>query len=114
MIKFTILLRRRPGMTPADFVAHHRERHAPLFLSIAAVQENVRRYVQQHVVAVDLPGMPGPAFDGVTELWFDDVAGIGRVFQDPEYLAVIRPDEELFCDMHGCEFLVTEENVVHA
>lgn len=114
MIKFTILLRRRSGMSHDDFVAYHRDTHASLFMSVKAVKDNVRRYVQQHTVEVDLPGMPGPTFDGVTELWFDDVASIGAVFGDSEYLAVIRPDEARFCDMDGCEFLVTAENVVSA
>jgi len=114
VIKFTILLRRHPDMTHDEFVTYHREQHAPLFMSVTAVQDNVRRYVQQHTVDVELPGLPGPTFDGVTELWFDSIEGIGRVFGDPEYLAVIRPDEARFCDMHGCGFLVTTENVVHS
>ena len=38
MIKFTILLRRNPDMTHAEFVTYHREQHAPLFMSVKAVQ----------------------------------------------------------------------------
>ncbi|WP_213817058.1 EthD domain-containing protein [Glaciihabitans sp. dw_435] len=113
MIKFTILIRRRPDLTREEFITYHREQHAPLFMSVPAVRDNVRRYVQQHALDVELPGLPAPTFDGATELWFDDVEGIGRVFGDPEYLAIIRPDEERFIDLLGCEFLVTVENPVH-
>lgn len=112
MIKFTILLRRKPTLTHDQFVTHHKQVHAPLFASLPAVQEHVRRYLQQHTIPVDLPGMPPVTFDGITELWFDDTAGLAAVFGDAEYLARIRPDEESFLDLHGCEFIVSAENPV--
>ncbi|WP_187978134.1 EthD domain-containing protein [Mycetocola sp. JXN-3] len=113
MIKFTILIRRNPALTHEEFITYHRDRHAPLFMSLDCVRDNVRRYVQQHGLPVALPGLPPVTFDGATELWFDDLEGIGRVFEDPEYLAIIRPDEERFINLLGCEFLVTEEHLVH-
>lgn len=112
MIKFTILLRRRPELTHAEFVDYHRVRHAPLFASLPVVQDNVRRYVQQHTLDVSLPGLPSTTIDGITELWFDDVEAVARVFTAPSYLEVIRPDEEKFLDLHGCEFILSEENPV--
>ena len=112
MIKFTILLKRRAGMTQADFVAHHRTVHADLFMSVPAVKAHVRRYVQQHALPVELPGLPPAKYDGVTELWFDDVQAIGRLFSDAEYLERIRPDEASFLDLERCEFIVSEETRV--
>ena len=112
MVKFTILLKRRADMTHADFVSHHRTVHAALFMSIGAVRAHVRRYVQQHALPVELPGLPPAKYDGITELWFDDVAGIAAVFTDAEYMERIRPDEARFLDLHGCDFLVSEETVV--
>jgi len=114
MIKFTILLRRTPAMTHDEFVDYHRNRHAPLFMSVPAVQEHVRRYVQTHTIAADLPGLPATNIDGTTELWFADQAAFAAVFTDPTYLELIRPDEARFLDLEHCEFLVTQENVVHA
>ena len=112
MVKFTILLVRNPSLTHAEFVAHHRDVHAPLFMSVAAVKETVRRYVQQHAVPAELPGLPPGRFDGVTELWFDDVEALARCFGDAEYMERIRPDEASFLDLHACEFIVSSENVV--
>lgn len=112
MVKFTIVLRRKPGTTHEEFVDHHRNRHAPLFTSLPEVQANVRRYVQCHAVGAALPGMPDSKIDGTTELWFDDVAGIAAVFASPNYLATIRPDEERFLDLHACEFLIGTEHPV--
>ena len=112
MVKFTILLKRRPDLTHAQFVEHHRTTHAPLFMSVAAVKAHVRRYVQQHALDVELPGLPPCKYDGITELWFDDVGAIAAVFTDAEYMARIRPDEERFLDLHGCDFIVSEETPV--
>ena len=113
MIKFSILLRRRPGTTHAEFVAYHRDKHAPLFMSLPVVQDNVRRYVQQHTFGAALPGLPPTTIDGITELWFDDVAAIAAVFTAESYLHTVRPDEATFLDLERCEFIVSEEHPVH-
>ena len=112
MIKFTIIMRRKPSLSHEEFVAYHRDEHAPLFCALAEVKKHVRRYVQCHAVAVPLPGMPPVNIDGITELWFDDESGIGAVFGSQNYLEQIRPDEEKFIDLPSCEFLVSTENVV--
>ena len=112
MTKFTILLKRHPALSHEQFVEYHKTVHAALFASLPAVRAHVRRYVQQHALPVELPGLPPAKYDGITELWFDDVAGIAALFSDPDYLARIRPDEEKFLDLHGCDFLVTQENPV--
>ena len=112
MIKFTILLTRKPGLTHSQFVDHHKTVHAPLFMSVGVVKETVRGYVQQHALPVELPGMPPVKYDGITELWFDDVEALARCFSDPEYLARIRPDEESFLDLQACDFVVSTETVV--
>lgn len=112
MIKFTILLKRKIGTSAEQFVEHHRQRHAQLFMSIPVVKETVRRYVQQHALDVALPGMPPRKYDGITELWFDDLESLGRCFSDAEYLQKVRPDEESFLDLAGCDFIVSNENPV--
>ncbi len=112
MVKFTILLKKLPNLSHDAFVAHHRDVHAGLFMSIAVVKQTVRRYVQQHSLPVELPGLPPCKYDGVTELWFDDVEAIGRCFSDPEYMMKIRPDEASFLDLHACDFIVSAENHV--
>ncbi len=112
MIKMTILLRRRPEMTHEEFASYHRNNHAPLFSSLAEVKQHVRRYVQCHSTGEQLPGLPDNHIDGSTELWFDDLVGLAGVFQSPNYMKVIRPDEEKFLDLHACEFLVGVENDV--
>jgi hypothetical protein len=112
VIEFTILLVRKPSLTQKQFVEHHRSNHADLLMSVPVVKETVRRYVQQHRMDVELPSMPPTKFDGITELWFDDVAALGKCFSDPDYLKRIRPDEESFLDLNECDFIVSTENIV--
>lgn len=115
MIKLTVLLTRNPKLSQEEFVAYHKSRHAELFMSIPAVQQTVRRYVQQHALQAELPGMPPLLkYDGVTELWFDDFDALARCFSDPEYLAKVRPDEEHLLDIHACDFLVSVDHPVLA
>lgn len=109
MIKFTILLRKRQGMSHEDFVAYHKTKHAPLFSSLPEVKQYVRKYVQGHIVPAELPGLPPPTYDGTTELWFDTVEDIGKAFGSERYMQIIRPDEAKFLDLPGCGFLVCEE-----
>lgn len=112
MIKFTILLRKRKEMSFEAFVAYHKTNHAPLFSSLPEVKQYVRKYVQGHATAVSLPGLPPPEYDGTTELWFDTVEDIGKVFGSEDYMRIIRPDEAKFLDLAGCGFLVCQENLV--
>ena len=112
MVKFTILLRRNRAMSRAAFAAYHRERHAPLFCALPAVQAHVRRYVQCHTIEAAIPGLPPVEFDGITELWFDDVAGLEAVFTSAEYMETIRPDEARFLDLEECEFVLSTETAV--
>ncbi len=112
MIKFTILLRRKPTLSHDAFVAYHRERHAPLFCALPEVRQHVRRYVQCHTIAAAIPGLPPMTFDGMTELWFDDLAGLEAVFTADSYMQTIRPDEAEFLDLHACEFVLSTEHAV--
>ena len=112
MVKFTILLRKNPALTYEEFVHYHQTQHAPLFMSLPAVQQYVRRYVQGHLLPLALPGLPAPTYDGTTELWFDTLEDVAKVFADAEYLRLIRPDEHKFLDLSACDILVLAENHV--
>ena len=112
MIKFSILLRKRGDFTHEEYVQYHKNNHAPLFLSLPEVQQYVRKYVQCYADPATLPGLPPPAYDGITELWFNDREAIAKLFSAPRYLEIIRPDEEKFLDLPGCGFLICTENQV--
>ena len=110
MIKIIALIKRLPGMTAAEFRTHYEERHAPLFHR--SIPDDVARaithYVQNHAVGLGT-GTTEPAYDCVTEIGFDDLAGM-RLWSD-WYLGdggqVLRDDEERFMDPRQRVVLVT-------
>jgi len=111
VIKLIVAIRRRPELSPAEFHEYWRSTHAAKVRSIAACERYIRRYVQAHTVDAEY-GAGEPSFDGTAELWFDSMADRDAFFSDPEYLAVVAPDERVFADMTRTRFFVTREETV--
>ncbi len=99
-------------MSHEEFVAYHRNNHAPLFKSLPEVQQYVKGYVQCHTLPINFLGLPPQAYDGITELWFDSAEDVEKLFTAPAYMETIRPDEAKFLDLQGCGFLLCSENKV--
>ena len=93
MVKLVALLRRRPDLSHAQFLAHWRERHTPLLLGLPEFMAYLKRYVQgapAGAFAADATG--GEPFDGAAEMHFESLEAMGRAFALPCYLEKIRPD----------------------
>ena len=73
MVKAMFLLKRKPGLTPAEFRQQYEEVHAPLALSLFP---NLRRYVRNYIATNVIAGSAAePDFDCIAEQWFDDMEG---------------------------------------
>ena len=114
MIKVSIYVVRRPGITPDEFNDHWKNTHAPLLLTLPEFTSRVRRYIRQEVVR-DLPGeLPVLEYDGVAELWFDKPEDFFELMQSPVYEETVVPDEEKFLDRSKTVLLMgTEHNVIN-
>lgn len=110
MIKFAFLINRVEGMSVEEFVDHHRNHHAPLFTSIPEAARYVRKYTVSHPVPA--PNYPPTAYDGLTEIWFDDWADHDAFFASENYRVRVNPDEATFIDSASVGVMVTEETVV--
>jgi uncharacterized protein (TIGR02118 family) len=110
MIKFAFLINRRPEMTVEAFQHYHREKHAPLFTSIPEASKYVRKYTVSHPVAA--VSYPEPAYDGLTEIWFDSWADHDAFFASENYKTRVNPDESVFIDFSNVGIMVTNETVV--
>ena len=112
MIKLIVAVMRNAAMSPDEFHRYWRTEHAAKVRALGACARYVRRYVQAHTLDTEYAS-GDPAYDGTAELWFDSVADKDAFYSDPEYLAVVAPDERVFADMEQTRFLVTrEEDVV--
>ena len=95
MVKGITVLKRKPGLSREEFIRHYEEVHVPLVLSHF---RTMRRYVRNYVITP--PGVEEPDFDCITEVWFDNMKELKRVydFYGSDVGEVIRNDEERFID----------------
>lgn len=106
MIKLVYCFRKRPGMSDEKFARYWHEVHAPLGARIPGL----RRFVQSR--ALEPPGdARRPDYDGVAELWFDDLEALAVARRSPEW-AASTADEANFLDPASTAYLVSEERVV--
>ncbi len=106
MIKLVYCFRKRSGITDEEFDRYWRDVHGPLGARIPGL----RRLVQSR--AVRLSGDARRAdFDGVAELWFDDVAAL-LAARASEAWRASSLDEANFLDPASAAYLVTEERTI--
>jgi uncharacterized protein (TIGR02118 family) len=114
VLKLSILMVRRCDLTYEKFLKYWREVHAPLFAAQSESKKYVRRYIQDHRTGDALPGTTTSNFDGIAEIWFDDISGAEAFFASDGYKENVIPDEEAFMDRKRCELLYTDEYEVMA
>ena len=105
MVKVIILLPRRADLSPEAFKQHMRETHLPLVTKLPGLRRLVLNWVLPD------PNQPPPAYDAVSEDWFDDPAAMGAALASPEAQAVAA-DMPNFLDPSRSAFLVVEEEDV--
>ncbi len=106
MVKLVYCITRKAGLTDEEFFRYWKDVHGP----IGARIPRLRRLVQSRRISV-----PGdkyrPDFDGMAELWFDDVEALLAARQSPEWKAS-SDDEANFIDHNKVAYFVTEEQVI--
>ena len=103
MVKIVALVRRKQGLTTEQFLDYWQNRHSKL----VAALPGLRGYVQNPAIDPDKRNWP---YDGLVEVWFDDVAAVKAAFESPESDAV-RADEPNFTSAIDW-FLATEHPIV--
>jgi uncharacterized protein (TIGR02118 family) len=106
MIKVIYCFRRRSGMDDAAFEHYWHHVHGP----IGARIPGLRRLVQSRALRIPGDSRP-PAFDGVAELWFDNVDSLQRARASAEWQES-GLDEANFIDPQSTAYLVTEERTI--
>jgi len=106
MIKLVYCITRRPGMSLEEFSRYWREVHGPIGRRIPGL----RRLVQSHPLARPAD-IVLPAFDGMAELWFDDLAALEAARRSPEWRAS-SADEANFIDATRTALFLTEEHEI--
>jgi uncharacterized protein (TIGR02118 family) len=120
VIKLTFAVRRRTDIDPAEFHHYWRDQHGPLVCSLQPALD-IRRYVQTHRMETPLNevlragrGALEP-FDGVAELWWDDLDALVAASTSPEGSAAGRTlleDETKFIDLERSALWLGEESEI--
>ncbi|MDO9410849.1 EthD domain-containing protein [Patulibacter sp.] len=108
MIKVFALIPRRPDVPVEEFHDHWRHPHGDLALRITTMQG----YLQSHRLAAPGGGLVDPPYEGIAEVWFDDLATAAGMGEDPNYVEGCHADEPLFIDVDRLAFLMTEPDVI--
>jgi uncharacterized protein (TIGR02118 family) len=104
MLKFIVVLYRRPDVAPEAFHSNLRNEHGPLAERIPGL----RRYVQNHV-APD-PTRAHPGWDAVVELYWDDWPAMEAGWRSPEGQRATNHLAE-FADLSRSTWSVVNEEV---
>jgi uncharacterized protein (TIGR02118 family) len=106
MIKLVYCITKKPGIADADFFQYWEKVHGPIGAGIPGV----RRMVQSHRVPV--PGdVRSPDYDGMVELWFDDMESLLAARKTQAWRASSE-DEANFIDPTHVAYFISEERVI--
>ena len=105
MLKFMVVVYRRPDMSPAQFRRHFEEVHGPL----AKKLPGLKKYVQNFVTGDAAREHPG--WDAIVELYFEDREAMDRAWDSPQGTAS-DADLPAFADLTRTKWSVVEEVTV--
>jgi uncharacterized protein (TIGR02118 family) len=111
-IKLFEMPARRREMSRLECHRYWRDIHAPMVLGSAEMIKRLRRYVQAHSLDDGAAGLQPMRYDGLAELWFDNVGDLQACFGH-QYLEVIQPDEPKFVDPDRSSALIAKEYIIY-
>ncbi|MCE7004996.1 EthD domain-containing protein [Kibdelosporangium philippinense] len=112
MYKWNEFLTRRADLSKELFDHYWTNVHAPLVMSIPEVKRYTLRYVQQHNTGLVLEGVAAAPYDGVVEVWFEDMADFQAIASSGKWDAALK-DVENFADVSKTAVLNTTEEVIY-
>jgi len=103
-VKAVFLLKRRPDLSVEQFQDYWINDHAPQIPR----DMGVLRYVQCHTVPSTY-AQGQPAYDGVAELWFVDMASFMAYWTSPRIAQIFGDDAPRFLDGVNCTAFLADE-----
>lgn len=108
MLKLICFVKRNPALSPEAFHRHWREVHGPLIRNTQTVARHLLAYEQNPRAMQDYE-RGEPDWDGVAIAWYADQAAMDALFQEPDYLALIAPDEQYLSDPKATQWILCHE-----
>jgi uncharacterized protein (TIGR02118 family) len=105
VIKVVYCISKKPGMSDDVFFHYWKNIHGPMGARIPGL----RRLIQSR--RIDVAGDRAPDYDGVAELWFDNIESLVQARNSAEWKAATE-DEVNFIDHKRVAYFVSEEHVI--
>jgi uncharacterized protein (TIGR02118 family) len=112
MYKVVALIKRKPGMSRADFIDYYENSHAPLARKCFPQIVQYRRNFIDMEGAIVVPGAAEPDFDSVTAIWYRDRAAYDEMLSTHFMAGVqetIENDERNFLDQSMTRMLKVDQ-----
>lgn len=117
MVKLVFCCRRNPALSREEFQRYWLDEHGPLVRSLREAIPSMRRYVQSHTLdtpandAIRRSRGSAEAYDGITEVWFDELAGPSTEAAAAAGRRLLE-DEARFIDLaHSTVFYTVEHEI---
>jgi hypothetical protein len=107
-VKLFAAIPRKPGISAEEFHDHWRHPHGTMGRRISTI----RKYVQSHHIHCSLLSDSQTRYEGIAEVWMDNVADAVALPDEPIYVRDLVPDEREFIDLGALRFLITQEDVL--
>jgi uncharacterized protein (TIGR02118 family) len=78
MIKSFSLLKRREALSHEDFVRHWHDVHVPMSADVPGLRGYIVSTIVEQQTRSDVPGFAMAPFDGLAQVWFDDLEARAR------------------------------------
>jgi hypothetical protein len=118
MKKIVLLVKRKAGLTPAQFRDEYERCHVPLALRLLPGIKHYRRNYVRHDLAYRPPKFESaplePSFDVITEMTFDTDVDYQRMIsalEDPAIQAQIAEDGKRFMNRASMQMFFVDEEV---
>jgi uncharacterized protein (TIGR02118 family) len=106
VVKPVYCICRKPGLSREAFIRYWAEVHGPIGARIPGLRKLAHSY------AIPAPGdRRPPDYDGMAELWFDDLAALLKARESAEWEAATA-DELNFLDPTRSAYFVSEERQI--
>lgn len=112
LLKVSCFLTRRADLSHDEFHRYWTEKHTPMLAKPMPGAPKVYRYVQLYPIRENVPALHIAPYDGVAEIWFDDLEGAAAMFTSDYYNTVVAKDEKNFLDRSKTVFLYAHEKTI--
>ncbi|KAJ7691627.1 hypothetical protein B0H17DRAFT_559331 [Mycena rosella] len=109
-VRLAFLVKRKSTLTEEEFSRYWSGTHSALFASLKIVKTNLIKYEQAHInqsalMQIHRIGGAPCEWDGMGTFEAESYAKIFEVFENEEYLRVVKPDEANYLARDECQLL---------